>query len=57
MTNDAVEPTRPATLRRQLQRPPYEVAITPKDADWTYSGLSVLALGPGESARLETGGV
>jgi 5-deoxy-glucuronate isomerase len=36
-------------------KPPYDLAVTPRDAGWVYSGLSVLGLRPGESASIETG--
>lgn len=36
-------------------RSPYDLAVTPDDAGWVYSGLSVLSLGPGESASIDTG--
>jgi 5-deoxy-glucuronate isomerase len=34
---------------------PYDVVVTPKSAGWDYSGLSVLRLGRGESATVDTG--
>jgi 5-deoxy-glucuronate isomerase len=36
-------------------RPPYAVVVSPSDAGWAYAGLSVLVLGAGESAVVETG--
>jgi 5-deoxy-glucuronate isomerase len=41
--------------RGELQDSPYDLVLTPKDAGWVYSGLHVLTLGAGESARFETG--
>lgn len=32
------------------------VVLTPDDAGWTYSGLTVVRLGPGETRTIETGG-
>ncbi len=40
----------------QTTRAPYDVVVTPDSAGWTYTGLSVLSLGAGESATLETEG-
>lgn len=34
---------------------PDPVLLTPEDAGWTYSGLRVLVLGPGETRTLDTG--
>lgn len=34
---------------------PWSVALTPERAGWTYSGLRVLELEPGEAQRFETG--
>jgi len=34
---------------------PYDVAVSPQSAGWTYCGLSVLRLEPGRSATLSTG--
>ena len=35
---------------------PFSVALTAKDAGWSYSALRVLDLAPGESAEIATGG-
>ncbi|HUZ27292.1 MAG TPA: 5-deoxy-glucuronate isomerase [Streptosporangiaceae bacterium] len=34
----------------------YELALTPEDAGWAYSGLRVLELGAGQAQELSTGG-
>jgi 5-deoxy-glucuronate isomerase len=34
---------------------PFALTVTPATAGWTYSGLAVLDLGPGESASIDTG--
>ncbi|WP_406180709.1 5-deoxy-glucuronate isomerase [Streptomyces canus] len=34
---------------------PYDLAITPESAGWTYSGLRILTLKPGEEHALSTG--
>jgi 5-deoxy-glucuronate isomerase len=39
----------------ETARPPFALAVTPTTAGWTYSGLSVLDLGPGQSASIDTG--
>ncbi|MGH3424655.1 MAG: 5-deoxy-glucuronate isomerase, partial [Nocardioidaceae bacterium] len=41
--------------RGEQARGPYELEVTPGSAGWGYSGLRVLALGPGESAEVRTG--
>jgi 5-deoxy-glucuronate isomerase len=42
-------------LRRdELADAPFDLVLTPKDADWVYSGLRILSLGAGESARFDT---
>ncbi len=40
----------------QAGQPPYDVVVTPQSAGWTYCGLSVLRLGPGETATVSTAG-
>ena len=39
----------------QTAQPPYDVEVTPDAAGWTYTGLSVLRLGAGETVTLSTG--
>jgi 5-deoxy-glucuronate isomerase len=41
----------------EAARPPYDVVVTPGGAGWTFSGLRVLSLGPGDSVRIETADV
>jgi 5-deoxy-glucuronate isomerase len=36
-------------------QPPFAVSVTPQTAGWTYCGLAVLDLAPGDSASFETG--
>ncbi|MGH3659115.1 MAG: 5-deoxy-glucuronate isomerase, partial [Micromonosporaceae bacterium] len=35
--------------------PPFPLVVTPKRAGWTYSGLRVLELNPGDSHTFDTG--
>jgi 5-deoxy-glucuronate isomerase len=38
----------------ETAQPPFALKVTPQTAGWTYSGLAVLDLAPGGSARVET---
>jgi 5-deoxy-glucuronate isomerase len=46
-----------SATRAALRTPdgPYELRLTPESAGWTYSGLRILALGPGEEIAVDTG--
>jgi 5-deoxy-glucuronate isomerase len=45
----------PLMRRGSTAGEPYELVVTPGNAGWTYSGLRVLSLAPGETATIETG--
>ena len=38
----------------ETAHPPFSALVTPQNAGWTYSGLAVLDLAPGQSAALDT---
>jgi 5-deoxy-glucuronate isomerase len=52
--------SQPADVLTQTSRHPWHLgqvrSVAPADAGWTYCGLEIVALGPGEAVELTTGG-